>query len=913
MAVALHSLTFDKSLTDASSYTTASISPTAGRLVLIAIGQRQASGTPAIPTVTGCGLTWEVVHTYRSVNSSGNRRLTIFRAFSFTTPTPGTLVINFGGNTQSHCGWSVSEFSGVKQGSNGASAIQQSVENEVASATSLTITLSAFAKASNATLGYFLHLSSNGGVALTPGSGFASSGHDQNIGFGENETWMLEEFKATNDTSVDESSGTSNVHLGIALELIAQDADTGPVDSDIVIEWDLDNDGDFDEDEEDITAYVMSAETFAGRDWPSQLTGKAGPGKFKALLNNDDNRFSYFNQSSPLNTSPFTLKTGRKLRVRIAGATYTEPTIIAKDTFTRDNTILGTESIVTDSLGSTEIGSFSWTSVGSEFFHIYNNRLVLVSGDNDCLSYIDVGVADYYAEVRILNYTYLQKGEISISGANSGIAYRYVDANNYSTFRVELDSDLGIFGIYDVVGGIETLQSSVEIRPTSDMRIGVWVVGTSVKCYIDGVLVLEGTNSNTSSELVGIFSSWLISPISEVLDTFVVYDSIITESNDGVIWTGDVSFIQDNVTPGPIKTAHLEGEGWLSKLSTMTNESIIDIYGKETGLLMGSVLDKAMPGVLQGQIDIGTVVTGPYVVPNSSVLEIARNIEETEFGFLYELPEGVISFRDRNERIGSVSIEEFSDDSSKSLHYHKISPFNWRREIFNRIQASISPYEVGIEGILYVFDTEIEPPPPGSAISIQPVSDDVVISWTAVDFTFAGGSGSASYSFNQNTGLLIIDYMSVNITNIDFYGLPFTEESLQTFQFEDSDSQEDHNSIRTYKNAASLFANAQDAQDYADLVLGLYADDRPIVSISFYASKGTAYREQAYSRRIGDRITIEADNNAGMGIHQDFYIESINHRWSYGNTLWETTWACSPAPGYFILDVSELDGPDVLG
>jgi hypothetical protein len=86
--------------------------------------------------------------------------------------------------------------------------------------------------------------------------------------------------------------------------------------SDIVVEWDFDNDGDWSESVEDITSYVLSAVSSIGRDFPSSLTGKSGPAKVRLTLNNNDNRFSYFNTSSALNTSPFSLKNGRRLRIR---------------------------------------------------------------------------------------------------------------------------------------------------------------------------------------------------------------------------------------------------------------------------------------------------------------------------------------------------------------------------------------------------------------------------------------------------------------------------------------------------------------------------------------------------------------------------------------------------------------------
>jgi hypothetical protein len=94
----------------------------------------------------------------------------------------------------------------------------------------------------------------------------------------------------------------------------------GAVDSNVAIEWDFDNDGDFDEAVEDITSYVRGAQTLIGRDYPSNLTGRSSPGKLRLTLRNDDDRFSYFNSASPLATDPFSLKTGRKIRVRATDA-----------------------------------------------------------------------------------------------------------------------------------------------------------------------------------------------------------------------------------------------------------------------------------------------------------------------------------------------------------------------------------------------------------------------------------------------------------------------------------------------------------------------------------------------------------------------------------------------------------------
>jgi len=94
--------------------------------------------------------------------------------------------------------------------------------------------------------------------------------------------------------------------------------DQGPtVFPDSRVQWDFDGDGDFDQADEDVTGFVVDVDTLAGRDWPSQLTGKAGPGQLKLTLRNDDDRFSYFNAGSPLNAAPNSLDVGRKIRVRV--------------------------------------------------------------------------------------------------------------------------------------------------------------------------------------------------------------------------------------------------------------------------------------------------------------------------------------------------------------------------------------------------------------------------------------------------------------------------------------------------------------------------------------------------------------------------------------------------------------------
>ena len=203
-------LTTSSSGTPATSFTTASVSPTSNNLVLIAVHSVVGSGTGNIPTVTGAGLTWvEVNHQYRSGVTT--ILITVLRGLG--TVTPGALTIDFAGQTQTQCSWSVNSFANIDtSGSNGSGAIVQSAVNtNTGTTTGLSITLSAFGSANNATYGA---INKSGNNAPAAGSGFTELGTDTN-------TQLIEtEWKNTNDTSVDWTWGSESASSeGVAIEI----------------------------------------------------------------------------------------------------------------------------------------------------------------------------------------------------------------------------------------------------------------------------------------------------------------------------------------------------------------------------------------------------------------------------------------------------------------------------------------------------------------------------------------------------------------------------------------------------------------------------------------------------------------------------------------------------------------------
>lgn len=190
-----------------SSIVTASVTPTANRLVLAAVSSKYTFGG-TLPTVSGNSLTYVQVATL----ANSDYRITLFRAMG-ASPAAGAVTASFGGISQIESSITVTEFGGVlTSGTNGADAVAQSATDSNISA-GLTVTLSSFVRSSNGTFGaFFKDLNS----ALSAGSGFTALASG-NSGSGA----YLTEFQAANDTSVDVGGSGSAFIIGVAAEIAA--------------------------------------------------------------------------------------------------------------------------------------------------------------------------------------------------------------------------------------------------------------------------------------------------------------------------------------------------------------------------------------------------------------------------------------------------------------------------------------------------------------------------------------------------------------------------------------------------------------------------------------------------------------------------------------------------------------------
>lgn len=219
MAVVGSNLTNNVSETDANSYATASVTPTANNLILLTVVNRSGDSVNTKPTATGNGLTWvEIASVNFDIVGTSRRTVTVFRAMG-ASPSAGAITIDFAGVTQTDCLWSVDQFSGTDtSGTNGSGAIVQSA-TVIESDGSTLVTLAAFGSADNATFGAF---GDSSALVMTVGSGFTQLGRKNST----NSAGIITEWRADNDTSVD-ATGSAVDAGGIGIEIKAAAAGAG--------------------------------------------------------------------------------------------------------------------------------------------------------------------------------------------------------------------------------------------------------------------------------------------------------------------------------------------------------------------------------------------------------------------------------------------------------------------------------------------------------------------------------------------------------------------------------------------------------------------------------------------------------------------------------------------------------------
>lgn len=190
--IAGHNVTASSSNTDATTYTTASVTLKAGVLYLMSVENSHGSSATAVSSIDN-GPTF----TSRSTTqfNTNLNRVSIWSAVP-TVDYTGTLVINFGATTQTGAVWSLNAFYHVDTAS--SDGIVQNATGTGNSTTPLA-TLAAFGSSANATFGAFGAAS---GISGTPSSGYMELSDNSATTPAQA---LQTDYRPDNDTTVDET------------------------------------------------------------------------------------------------------------------------------------------------------------------------------------------------------------------------------------------------------------------------------------------------------------------------------------------------------------------------------------------------------------------------------------------------------------------------------------------------------------------------------------------------------------------------------------------------------------------------------------------------------------------------------------------------------------------------------------
>ena len=411
------------------------------------------------------------------------------------------------------------------------------------------------------------------------------------------------------------------------------------------------------------------------------------------------------------------------------------------------------------------------------------------------------------------------------------------------------------------------------------------------------------------------------------------------------LWTGYISSITPEVVVNNVKTVTLQAVGGLAVIARKESQ-IAAQSDKRIDELIGVILDDA--GWAADDRDLSTAKTTvtKYWRNGGDSMSALRELEESEPGFIKELRDGKIGFEDREYRITGDSLTSkltFSDDAGRTFPIERIIQDDPFAGIFNEFKANLTVVSSGSLAVLWTHpETGTASPAigPGEELTFyaqypslsEGVSSSAVAGQVAVDTwttpvagtdylvnTAADGSGTAQQASVAVTATKFSNQMKIVLTNnhassgfitkLQARGTTTVNSDTSVIIESDADSQTKYFK-RTFTITPKWIPTSKLARDWALTRLSVYKDPLPRLTIGFTANRdANTLHVAAFGLEISDRVTVDADGNAGLGINEDFFIEQISHVISQGNTSHQVQLMLSPASvtgGYWALGTGKL-------
>lgn len=223
MAISVAHLATAGSGTDGTSFSSASITPTAGRLIIASYAASRTDNIePTTPTTTGNGLTWVDIDSFYYNTDQGARDEKMFLVAANTggSPSAGAVTFSHGATTHHAANWTIFECDGTDVGNGVAQCFVQVVKSTTnTAATSVTVTLASATHSDNRPFHVNVHHQEE---LVTPRANWTEIGDagNNNPDVHTESQWRSDTFETTTS-----ASWTGNVRRGAwAFEIKASGA-----------------------------------------------------------------------------------------------------------------------------------------------------------------------------------------------------------------------------------------------------------------------------------------------------------------------------------------------------------------------------------------------------------------------------------------------------------------------------------------------------------------------------------------------------------------------------------------------------------------------------------------------------------------------------------------------------------------
>jgi len=366
------------------------------------------------------------------------------------------------------------------------------------------------------------------------------------------------------------------------------------------------------------------------------------------------------------------------------------------------------------------------------------------------------------------------------------------------------------------------------------------------------------------------------------------------------LWQGDLQ----SITPDPGDhingaSATLRGSGVLSRIS----ECLVTMpmhQGIKTGAAIAEVLDKANFPAGDRTLDAGqSTLSRWWTQDKITAFQAVRDLEENEAGFVHESKDGKIVFEDRAHRAGHTVAKTWTNKlTGGAIRYSQIAMEDCARDVYNIIEATIHTFNISETQIVWSYvdlagnnggDPVQLAPGETKKITAQftPSGQNIAVNeWGMIDYQAYANSDGSGTELTEHISIAQPDKtgatLDLEITNgsgvtayvtlLRAHGTMVVESDAATVKAIATAKID-----RTYPFPGKYLTNDQEAQDFCDHLLAIYKDPHSIITLSLRAHRDADSLTEAQRIEVSDLIHVEADENVGLFLDEDCFVESVQH------------------------------------